>query len=158
MTALYYSFKPCESDEFIKMALKKFCGEDKDFVIIREKGKKPYVKEENLYFSLSHTKGLIICAVSDRKVGADTEKIRNIKSKEKIITRFLKKEAKKNISDEEFLSQWTRFESIVKYNGEIILNPTELTNDKINITDLKMNGYIISVCSEDIKIEKEQII
>lgn len=158
MTALYYSFKPYKSDEFICKALKKFSGEDKDFVIIREKNRKPYVNEKKLYFSLSHTEGLTVCAVSDCEIGIDAEKIRKIKNKEKIFARFLKKEAEQNISDADFLFDWTRFESIVKYNGGTILNPKELTNDKVNIIAVQMDGYIISVCSEDNKIEREQII
>lgn len=155
MTVLYYSFNPYKSEEFIRLALKKFTGENKNFEIFRTEKNMPYVKEENIFFSLSHTEGLIACSVSNKKTGVDAEKIRSIRNKEKILSRFLNKQIK-NISDENFFAEWTRFESIVKYNGETILNPGKLS-EKSNITVINDGGYIISVCSEDKIIEKEQI-
>ena len=119
MIALYYSFGSFDSDSFINSALIRFTGKKGGFKIIRESGIKPYVREKNLYFSLSHTDGLTVCAVSIFPVGADAEKRRTVKNAAKIAQRFLKR---KLCETDDFISMWTEFESRVKYEGCGIAN------------------------------------
>ena len=65
----------------MKKALFLFSGK-KEYAVKHTENGKPYT-DEGIYFSLSHTEGFTVCAVSDSEVGADTEKIRPIKDKEK---------------------------------------------------------------------------
>ena len=45
-------------------------------------GEKPCFKgETGLHFSLSHTEGLALCALSDRPCGTDSERIREVKER-----------------------------------------------------------------------------
>ena len=92
MIELYYTFSNPESEAFIKKSLRKYSGKS-DFLIRRTETGKPYVDGE-IYFSLSHTDGLTVCAVSDKNIGVDAERIREIKNKEKIIARFMEDDVK----------------------------------------------------------------
>ncbi len=45
---------------------------------------KPYIKNTPYYFNISHSEDICICAVSDKEIGADIEKIRNVNLKTSI--------------------------------------------------------------------------
>lgn len=46
----------------------------------QETGSKPCLKgAEDVEFNISHTRGLVVCAVADRALGVDTERIRPFK-------------------------------------------------------------------------------
>ena len=102
MIKLYYTFSNPESDAFLKKSLHKFSGKS-NFEIKRTENGKPYI-DGDIHFSLSHTDSLTICAVSDKNIGADAEKIRSINNKNKILSRFAKAE-KKDLSDKEFFEE-----------------------------------------------------
>lgn len=152
MIKLYYTCQKTDSKEFIKKALFACCGYQGE--IKRTKNGKPYIGG-SVHFSLSHTDGLTVCAVSDKCVGVDAEKIRTVKNKEKILRRFTGKEYN-NISDKDFLREWTQFESRVKFSGEKITSYKKDKNQSEKIKTLVFGEYIISLCSEeDEPIEKE---
>ena len=155
MIMLYYTFSNPDSEAFIKKALRAY-GINYEFNIKRSETGKPYIIEENIFFSLSHTEGFTVCAVSDKNLGIDAEKLRNVKNKEKILSRYTGKEYKK-VSDTEFFEKWTELESRVKYFGEKLTSlKKSLTEEKI-VTTFKIDEYIVSVCSdnkEDIKKER----
>lgn len=153
MIALYYSFGSFDSDSFINSALIRFTGKKGGFKIIRESGIKPYVREKNLYFSLSHTDGLTICAVSSFPVGADAEKRRTVKNAAKIAQRFLKRKLRET---DDFISMWTEFESRVKYEGCGIANYRG--EGGAETQSFSIGDYSVSVCAEHIgKIVKERM-
>ena len=152
MIKLYYTCRKTASEEFIKKALFTYCGYQGE--IKRTKNGKPYA-DGSVCFSLSHTDGFTVCAVSDKCVGVDAEKIRTVKNKEKILRRFTGKEYE-NISDKDFLWEWTQFESCVKFSGEKITTYKKDNKHNKNIKTFIFGEYIISLCSqEDEPIEKE---
>lgn len=154
MIKLYYTFSNPDSEAFIKKALGAYSG-NYDFNIKRSENGKPYV-ESDIYFSLSHTEGLTVCAVSGRNIGADAEKLRNIKNKEKILSRYTGKDYKK-VSDKEFFWKWTEFESRVKYFGEKISAFEKALTEETFVTTFMIGEYIVSVCSEEEEhIKKER--
>ncbi len=153
MIRLYYTFSNPESDDFITASLKSFTDKD-SFIIKRTKNGKPFTEE--VFFSLSHTDGLTVCAVSYDEVGVDCEKVRAINNKEKILAKFIKKTTE-NLSDSEFFKQWTAFESRVKLFGEGICKFPSINISVVTKT-FEFNGFIISVSSKkDKKIEKENL-
>lgn len=85
-----------------------------------EKGK-PYLEENPFYFSLSHSGGRVLCAVSESEVGADVQQIKPVK--DSFARRVLcedermlyKKHDNKPLC---FARLWTRKESYLKYTGE----------------------------------------
>jgi len=148
---LYYTFSTPDSKDFIKKSLFLFSGK-KDFVIKRTKNGKPYT-DGNIYFSLSHTDGFTVCAVSDGEIGIDAEKIRPIKNKEKVLLRFTD-EKTQMLTDEAFLEKWTAFESRVKYFGEKLTVCPNAKNKQINVQTISIGEYMVSICSQ----KKEKII
>ena len=154
MIKLYYTFTPIESEEFIKKALEKFSGTT-DFDIKRTENGKPYV-DDKIFFSLSHSSSLTICAVSNENIGADAEKVRSINNKEKILQKFLSDT--KCCSDEEFFQKWTSFESRVKYFGEKITACPQALSKTLFVQTIKLDEYIIAICSKSKKQIKKEIL
>ncbi|MBQ3041498.1 MAG: 4'-phosphopantetheinyl transferase superfamily protein [Clostridia bacterium] len=92
-------------------------------ILYNENGK-PYLKDEDIHFSISHTDGLVAVCISDSPVGIDCEKI-NPSYKEKI-EHFSKRYFKENEADLikssddmllEFYKVWTTKEAYIKKHG-----------------------------------------
>ncbi len=85
--------------------------------------RKPVLKNSPLRFNLSHSGNVVFCAVSDKDVGCDVERIRNIKMR--IAERFFFREeyaALAECADNEsrtdlFFRYWTLKESFMKVTG-----------------------------------------
>lgn len=78
--------------------------------VIREEGKKPRLDTERVEFNLSHSYGVCVVAMSDKPVGIDIEKIRDID--------YNKFDFIKADSPEDFFEKWTERESYLKFTGE----------------------------------------
>ena len=141
---LYYTFSNPDSEAFIRKSLKAFTGRD-DFTLYRTENGKPYT--DGAEFSLSHTDGLTVCAVSDSPVGADCEKVRSINNKERILARFAKLQTE-NLTDKEFFEKWTTFESRVKLFGEKSVDCPSVFEKDVFTQIIENDGFIISVSSE----------
>lgn len=66
------------------------------------RGSKPYLKDYEYYYNLSHTKDLIVLAISNQEIGIDIEEQ----------SRYIK-----NIKDISNIKDWTITEAAVKYLG-----------------------------------------
>ncbi len=81
---------------------------------------KPYVRGNKFYFNISHTRELVLCAMSKKECGIDCETIRQVSPKliEKVCT---PKECRSVFSADdpfrEFFIHWTLKESYMKYTG-----------------------------------------
>lgn len=78
---------------------------------------------EGIFFNLSHSKNMVICAVSDKVVGCDIEQISE--APEKVADRFFSEAEQKHLSrysgkqkNKEFYRLWTMKESYMKMTGE----------------------------------------
>ncbi|MCQ2456481.1 MAG: 4'-phosphopantetheinyl transferase superfamily protein [Clostridia bacterium] len=140
-------------------------GIDYDEVIITvDENGKPSIPGSGLHFNLSHSDEKVLCAVSDRPVGCDVEKIEEIDIK--IAKRFFTEEEYKIIavsddSQTEFYRIWTMKESFSKAiglglklpldsftfeNGRVLQDAApETYYVKVSVTD---DGYCRAVCSE----------
>lgn len=79
---------------------------------------KPYLKNEELFFSMSHTKGAIAIAFSEEgEIGVDVEnKSRNVN--ERMFERALSEEERKAAkTSEDFLRLWVKKEAFLKRLG-----------------------------------------
>lgn len=82
---------------------------------------KPYLKENELFFNISHTDSLSFCAVGKTEMGIDAEKIR---SYDRRIERRVLSENELNLlnesenREEEFFRLWTLKEAYSKYTGQ----------------------------------------
>lgn len=131
---------------------------------------KPYIKNSDLFINFSHSGNISVCAISDKPVGVDVEKIRtlNIKIAEK---HFTDTELNKILNNEvEFIKYWTLKESYLKYLGTGLrrkINSFEISiNDEIRVYDQNVlknvnfkshniGDYIISTCFENIEYSIE---
>lgn len=128
---------------------------------------KPQIQE--LYFNLSHSKDIVICAVSDKNVGCDVEAIATVK--EGIAERFFTEnennylksfKAEEKVS--EFFRLWTIKESYMKLTGEgmslplqdfdvNMSNPVKIYRNSelcpCYVKEYEAEEYKIAVCAEE---------
>ena len=69
----------------------------KSITIIKNKYGKPYIKDLDLFFNISHSNDFVVCAISKNKIGIDIEKIRE--TKESIINQFATTKEKQYINE-----------------------------------------------------------
>ena len=86
-----------------------------DVVIEYGEHEKPYIKDSDIYFNLSHSEEYAICAISDSEIGCDIEKTGGDNT-EKIAKRFFHAEESK--ADADFYRLWTLKESFIKVTGQ----------------------------------------
>jgi len=62
--------------------LKQFFNIDYNNIeIIKNSKGKPFIKDKNIYFSISHTDNFVVCALSNKEIGIDVEKIKEVNLK-----------------------------------------------------------------------------
>ena len=107
---------------------------------------KPYIKDSNLYFSLSHSNGVIALAVSKDELGIDIELIKDVKDNLalKVMNEAeynIYKGLSKNDKISYFYEVWTSKEAYVKKLGTALtLNPSNINID----TDVILKNINIS--------------
>ena len=125
---------------------------DNDFA--KGKNGKPYLKPHpDFHFNISHSKSAVAVIFSQDAVGIDIEEIRpvNLKVAEHYFTTaeqdYVNQD--KNLSYEHFFEIWTKKEAYIKKNSLKLANLKETKSE--NIPSFKRDGYIISVCCENIE-------
>lgn len=120
-------------------------------------------------FNLSHSENMVVCAVGDRPVGCDVEKIKQVPNT--LAERFFSEKEKEYLSTcsgetykEAFFRLWTMKESYAKMTGEgmsgtvdkveIVLDePIRILHggqvQKCYIKEYRIGEYQISVCAEE---------
>ncbi len=92
-----------------------------DVTFRRDTNGKPYAEGLDIHFSLSHSGNLAVCAISDKPVGIDVEKVRsvNMHVAEKMFTQkeqyYISSEKRK--TQQRFFEIWTKKEAYVKRLG-----------------------------------------
>ncbi len=93
-----------------------------DFKIIKGEHGKPYIENESIFFNLSHSGNVCICALSDKEIGCDVERVK--KANMKVAKRFFSPEefealenAEESEKDDLFFRIWTMKESFIKAVG-----------------------------------------
>ncbi len=103
--------------------LKEYFDLDEPEILKTDKGK-PYINVPGVHFSISHTNGLVACAISDKPIGIDAEKMLNRdKRHEEIAKRFFtdKEFAAFEESQDKtlaFYKAWCGKEATIKKLGE----------------------------------------
>ena len=131
---------------------------------------------EGIHFNLSHSKNMVVCAVSESMIGCDIEKISKLP--EKVADRFFgENEIKhlKQISEEkrseEFFRLWTMKESYIKMTGEglhLPLNRFEMCFSEEGIKvcrdgkiqncffkEYNISDYKLTVCAKEGEFEEQ---
>jgi len=117
---------------------------------VSENGK-PYLEGGGLFFSLSHSGGCSLCAVSDAEIGADIEKIRAF-SPTAAAKFFTDAEYGSLLlcddPDEEFSRLWAKKESLVKARGETLFALGSLTEEGFCFYEAAHGCYRIALCKK----------
>lgn len=121
---------------------------------------KPFAENLDVQFNISHSEDMVVCAVDDKPVGIDIEKIRqiNLKIAKRVYTQdeIFYLTAGKDLSEnqdsfvlERFFELWTAKEAYLKYLGcGIIDNLNTLSVKRENVYTEKDDDYIISIYTE----------
>ena len=144
------------SEIFIKSIATRYLRiRHEDLAINKNKYGKPFlVNFPNIYYNISHSKGIIVCSISQDDIGIDVERIRTFN---KGIPRkfFSKNEQEYILSREEnqnsrFFEVWTRKEAYVKWIGkgmDINFQSFDSLNDK-RIKTIYVDNFILSICND----------
>ncbi len=138
-----YIEKNISSKELLNRVLKELNINDE--IIYNEYGK-PYLKNNEIYFNISHSKEYTILGISSSEIGVDIEEIKPIR--ENVINKVCTDDEKKLIkNDEDFTLIWVKKESYVKWVGMGIgyglknVDTTKITNFIIK----RLDNFYISV-------------
>ena len=117
---------------------------------------KPYFLNENLHFSITHTKSYSFCALSDCPVGIDAEELTrkiNLGLAEKILSPGEKEQYEKAPDkNKALLTFWVLKEAAAKCTGEGIYGYPNTTN--FSLTDPRVRevkGCLVAVITDEEK-------
>lgn len=131
-----------------------------DYLLLYNDFGKPYLKDNQVFFNLSHTGDFVVCALSNNEVGIDIEKIR---PKNDLVIKkcFTESETTYALDDSTFTKVWTLKESYIKYLGtglsknlstfETIQDGFISSIDGIIFTSMKIEDYHLSICHKPVK-------
>lgn len=109
------------SDELIKKCIRDFCNMPlEDLYILRNQNKKPVaINANNVYFSVSHSKNIWGCAISNCEIGLDIQ-YNEKKFNKNISKRFFNNQEYLYLENNnyiDFYDVWSAKESYSKYTG-----------------------------------------
>jgi 4'-phosphopantetheinyl transferase len=152
------------SNAFLRKILSKYLHvNNNELNIVKTKYGKPYLKSyRHMHFNISHTREAIACAISDKQIGIDIERIKpfNKRIAEKFFTKNEQEYIFNKREDENvrFFEVWTRKEAYVKWLGKgmvIPFNSFDVLKDSKILTNY-IGDYVLSVCSTN-KTELNEI-
>lgn len=124
--------------------------------LVYNSNQKPYFKSNEVFFNISHTDDIVVCAITDvNEIGIDIEKLRDIDvyNLKNILTENEWKSVNNSRNPSDcFISLWTKKEAIIKASGyglSLNLDSFEIRND--NKTEINNESYSI----EEISINKK---
>lgn len=124
---------------FLTKFIAKHFYELSDLEIVRENNK-PFFKNGGMFFSISHSKDIVLVAFNNKNVGADVEYISENKNFKAIMERYGEKVD--NPTSLDFYRFWTLHEAEIKLNQNIrSIFSTKLEDD-----------YILSCVSGDVLV------
>lgn len=140
MNKIYIDYKR-NSNEYLKEILKEY---HIDYDIFYNEYGKPYIKNNPIYFNISHSNDYIVIIISDRECGIDIEKIRPVNYN--IIDKMCLDKEKQLIKDDKsFTLMWTKKEAYSKYKGiGFGYGFKNIDTTNININTIYFLDYIIS--------------
>lgn len=89
------------------------------FEILKTENGKPYIENNPVFFSLSHSGEMGLIAICDRPVGVDLE-VEKSRSYLHVLSRFSERERAEISTERDFLLHWTAREAFIKMKGATI--------------------------------------
>ncbi|MBR4723205.1 MAG: 4'-phosphopantetheinyl transferase superfamily protein [Clostridia bacterium] len=144
--------KLCVCGEMLaKRAVSEISGKKiEELVFEAQKGGKPVCKNADVWFSISHSGEYAVCAVSDRPVGIDIERIKpyNESIARRICTlKELEAIEKSGDKAREFIKIWTQKEAALKRDGKGVFSSgiKACLLDR-RIETIEFEDYFVSIC------------
>ena len=143
-----YIEKNISSHDLLKKILKEEYSID-SFTIIKNEFGKPYLKDNQLYFSISHDIDTCAIAISSSEIGIDLE---YLNYNERVINKYFydaEKEimAKSNNLKYDFTKIWVKKEAYLKMKGTgLNFGKENVDTTKIDAKIIDYNDYLITVC------------
>lgn len=152
---IYVSLSPeggerAQAYRLLELAMKQEYGLASLPAIAREIGGRPFFPDyPYICFNLSHSRGAAVCALHDKPVGVDVEKLRPAPPR-----------LAGGMEDEAFFRLWTAKEATIKQQGKgvaTLLHPME-PDPLCRCLEGLLDGYIVTVCpSEDAPVRTVRI-
>ena len=121
-----------------------------NYDIIKNKNGKPYLKDNNVFFNISHKKDIIGIAVSKKAIGLDIEYIDSLKPiNDSVLKHFFSNSERLHIkSNKDLLEIWTKKEAYIKLIGGKVVDTKKVDTFNLNVkfNNFKINDYIITIC------------
>ncbi len=134
----------------LELAVCREFGLEKLPEIQRREGGKPWFPDcPHLCFNVSHSRGAAVCALHDREIGVDVEKLRPAPPR-----------LSKGMTDEAFFRLWTAREATIKREGRDWRSLLSLTapDENCQCVENILPGWIVTVCpTEKNSIRAERI-
>ncbi|ALS01040.1 hypothetical protein ATZ33_06555 [Enterococcus silesiacus] len=147
-----------------------FNFDTQQIIFTKNKYGKPYIKDNPLFFNISHSGEWVVCAFSSSEIGIDIEKIEKLNTNiaENFFSEYeyetlLNTENKKQL--DYFYDIWTLKESYLKWLGTGLSTPLNSFHFHLNEKNIELNNnkiknnlyfkqypipeYKLSVCSEN---------
>jgi 4'-phosphopantetheinyl transferase len=146
--------------------------EIKEYEIYFTPYNKPYLKNEDVYFNISHTENLVICAIARFPIGIDVEfsnpQIDYMDFQSHMTPNEFNKIDNSKNKIYSFYKYWTEKESVIKAHGkglsiplksfEIINNECLIECNQFYLKEIYLDkGYVCSLASANNPIKKENI-
>ena len=161
MADIHVFFKKTDNREdvykLLEYAVKSLYGIDMPEIRKTEKGKPYFADSNDIHFSLSHSGEYVMCAVSEKPVGADIQIYKAVSDsmRKRVFT-------EKELENADAISLWCLKESFVKLLGKqdreyrnmefLKCGNTFCGPDNTQGTALKdISGYAAAVCAEHIE-------
>ncbi|WP_185245468.1 4'-phosphopantetheinyl transferase superfamily protein [Chryseobacterium bernardetii] len=126
-----------------------------DFEIGRTPDHKPFLKNKNLNFNISHTGNLAVCCIHEFPIGIDAEYINQETNYEEFKFQMTEGEFHRIHSSEDplktFFSYWTEKEAVIKAHGKGLLIPLDSFEINQNKTIVEHETFYL----KEIFINKE---
>lgn len=151
------------ADNLCRNAISDYCGiSAKKIEFGTEKNGKPFAKGLDIHFNISHSGDLVVCAVSDKEIGIDIEKIRSINPR--VFEKFADKKEVEYINSHKngLFEIWTLKEAYFKCIGtglgaDIKNVSFDITESNVKCSEKGFNclfhkiadGYICSTCERN---------
>lgn len=148
-----YIKENANAKELLKESLKKDYNIS-DYKIIYNEYNKPYLKNEKIYFNISHSNRTIVLVISDKEIGVDVE---YFVYKESVVRNYFTNNEQNEILNStnkvyDFTRIWVMKEAFVKMKGIGIsygLINVDTTKIKEQIELIENEKYLIAICKSE---------
>ena len=120
---------------------------------VGEFGKPFLVSHKDVYFNISHSGNIVVCAVHDKPVGIDIQKMNDVNFESIAKRVFTKNEqdvffsTPQETQKEQFYKTWTAKESYIKFLGTGVRDLEKEIDENCNIdSSREFDDYMLCIC------------